>query len=142
MYLCPMVSLAVVRTALRYGLVGFGVALLSTAQLQALLAERLQRARIAQLGPEVLFQVRLAELALDRLPPAALARLSGLSLRVGALPPTSTNRALAAEGKLLRQELCRELRPCPAVLPAALPQRGVWVQLLAPLERWETLGAR
>ena len=86
MYLCPMVSLAVVRTALRYGLVGFGVALLSTAQLQALLAERLQRARIAQLGPEVLFQVRLAELALDRLPPAALARLSGLPLRIGALP--------------------------------------------------------
>ena len=134
MYLCPMVSLAVVRTALRYGLVGFGVALLSTAQLQALLAERLQRARIAQLGPEVLFQVRLAELALDRLPPAALARLSGLSLRVGALPPTSNNPALAAEGRLLRQELCRELRPCPAVLPAALPRRGVWVQLLAPLE--------
>jgi len=129
-----MASLAVVSTALRYGLVGLGVALLSTAQLQALLAERLQRARITQLGPEVLFQVRLAELALDRLPPAALARLSGLSLRVGALPPTSNNPALAAEGRLLRQELCRELRPCPTVLPAALPQRGVWVQLLAPLE--------
>ena len=129
-----MVNLAAVRTALRYGLVGLGVALLSTAQLQALLAERLQRARIAQLGPEVLFQVRLAELALDRLPPATLARLSGLSLRVGALPPTSTNSALAAEGRLLRQQLCRELRPCPTVLPAELPHRGVWVQLLAPLE--------
>ena len=115
-----MASPAAVSTALRYGLVGIWVALLSTAQLQALLAERLQRARIAQLGPEVLFQVRLAELALDRLPPAALARLSGLSLRVGALPPTSNNPALAAEGRLLRQELCRELRPCPTVLPAAL----------------------
>ena len=84
MYLCPMVNLA----AVRYGLVGLGVALLSTLQLQLLLAERLQRYRITQQGPEVLFQLRLAELALDRLPPARLARLSGLPLRVGAKPPS------------------------------------------------------
>lgn len=129
-----MASLVAVRAALRYGLAGLGVALLSTVQLQWLLAERLQRDRITQLGPEVLFQVRLGELALDRLPPAALARLSGLPLRVGAVPPIRADRVLAAQGELLRQELCRELRPCPTVLPAAGPRRGVWVQLLAPLE--------
>ena len=83
-----MASLAAARSALLYGLAGLGVALLSTAQLQLLLAERLERARISQLGPEVLFQVRLSELALGRLPPATLARLSGLPLRVGELPPS------------------------------------------------------
>ena len=129
-----MASLAAARAALRYGLVGLGLALLSTAQLQLLLADRLQRDRIAQLGPEVLFQVRLGELALDRLPPAALARLSGLPLRVGAAPPVRRDRVLARQAALLRQELCRALQPCPDVLPADTEQRGVWVELLAPLE--------
>ena len=130
MYLCPMVNLA----AVRYGLVGLGVALLSTLQLQLLLAERLQRDRITQQGPEVLFQLRLAELALDRLPPARLARLSGLPLRVGAKPPRRSDRALEVQAQLLRQELCASLNPCPSVLPALAPQRGVWVQLLSPLD--------
>ena len=130
MYLCPMVNLA----AVRYGLVGLGVALLSTLQLQLLLAERLQRDRITQQGPEVLFQLRLAELALDRLPPARLARLSGLPLRVGSQPPRRSDRALEVQAQLLRQELCASLNPCPSVLPALAPQRGVWVQLLSPLD--------
>ena len=125
-----MVNLA----AVRYGLVGLGVALLSTLQLQLLLAERLQRDRITQQGPEVLFQLRLAELALDRLPPARLARLSGLPLRVGAKPPSRSERALEVQAQLLRQELCASLNPCPSVLPAFAPQRGVWVQLLSPLD--------
>ena len=125
-----MVNLA----AVRYGLVGLGVALLSTLQLQLLLAERLQRDRITQQGPEVLFQLRLAELALDRLPPARLARLSGLPLRVGAKPPRRSDRALEVQAQLLRQELCASLNPCPSVLPALAPQRGVWVQLLSPLD--------
>lgn len=129
-----MASLAAVRAALRYGLVGGAVALLCTAQLQLLLAERLQRARIGQLGQEVLFQVRLGELALDRLPPTALARLSGLPLRVGARPPSDGQAALSEEGRLLRRELCRTLDPCPRVLAAAGRPRGVWVELLAPLE--------
>lgn len=129
-----MVSLAAAKTGLRYGLVGLGVALLGTLQLQLLLAERLQRERITQLGPEVLFQVRLAELALDRLPPQLLARLSGLPLRVGPAPPRTDDRLLARQGALLRAVLCRELEPCPQVWPAAGPQRGVWVELLAPLE--------
>ncbi len=131
-----MVSLAAARSTLLYGLAGVGVALLSTAQLQLLLAERLERARISQLGSEVLFQVRLSELALGRLPPTTLARLSGLPLRVGELPAAAGrgDRSLEAQATLLRQELCRSLQPCPQVLPAGGPQRGVWVQLLAPLE--------
>lgn len=134
-----MASLAAAKAALLYGLAGLGVALLSTAQLQLLLAERLERARISQLGPQVLFQVRLSELALGRLPPEALARLSGLPLRVGERPPggpgsASGDRSLRAQARLLRQELCRSLQPCPEVLPANGPRRGVWVQLLAPLE--------
>ena len=96
MSLFPMASLAAVRAALRYGLAGLGVTLVSTVQLQLLLAERLQRDRITQLGPEVLFQVRLGELALDRLPPGVLARRSGLPLRVGAEPPTRADPGLAA----------------------------------------------
>ncbi|MCP9888085.1 histidine kinase [Cyanobium sp. ATX 6A2] len=129
-----MASLAAVRSALRYGLPGLGVALLASVQLQVLLAERLQRDRIAQQGPEVLFQLRLAELALDRLPPAKLARLSGLPLRVGATPPTRRDRALEDQAALLRQELCPGAEPCPTVLPAAGPLRGVWVEVLAPLD--------
>lgn len=129
-----MANLAAARASLGYGLAGLVVAGLSTVQLQALLAERLQGQRVAQLGPEVLFQVRLGELALDRLPPRALARLSGLPLRVGSSPPSRHDPGLARQGRLLRQVLCRELAPCPRVLPADGPQRGVWVELLAPLE--------
>ena len=70
----------------RYALVGAGVSALVLALLQTLLAQRLERAQIAQMGPEVAFNLRLAELALDRLPPEALARLSGLPLRVGERP--------------------------------------------------------
>ena len=125
-----MASLA----AVKYGLAGLGVALVSTAQLQLLLAERLQRDRIAQQGPEVLFQLRLAELALDRLPPSRLAQLSGLPLRVGADPPTGPDRLLEGQAEVLRQQLCPALTPCPAVLPAAGERRGVWVEVLAPLD--------
>ncbi len=125
-----MASPAAVRTAL----VGAGVSVLSLALLQALLAQRLERAQILQLGPEVAFNLRLGELALDRLPPAALARLSGLPLRVGAHPPLSRDGRLQRQARQLQQELCREISPCPPVLPAAAARPGVWVELLSPLE--------
>ena len=120
--------------AVRYVLVGAGVSVLSLALLQALLAQRLERAQILQLGPEVAFNLRLGELALDRLPPAALARLSGLPLRVGAHPPLSRDGRLQRQARQLQQELCREITPCPPVLPAAAARPGVWVELLSPLE--------
>jgi len=120
--------------AVRYVLVGAGVSALSLALLQALLAQRLERAQIIQLGPEVAFNLRLGELALDRLPPAALSRLSGLPLRVGANPPISADRRLQRQARQLQQELCREIAPCPPVLPAAGERPGAWVELLSPLE--------
>jgi len=120
--------------AVRYALVGAGVSALSLALLQALLAQRLERAQIIQLGPEVAFNLRLGELALDRLPPAALSRLSGLPLRVGANPPLSGDRRLQRQARQLQQELCREIAPCPPVLPAGGERPGVWVELLSPLE--------
>jgi two-component system osmolarity sensor histidine kinase EnvZ len=120
--------------AVRYALVGAGVSAFSLALLQALLAQRLERAQILQLGPEVAFNLRLGELALDRLPPAALARLSGLPLRVGANPPLSRDGRLQRQARQLQQELCREIAPCPPVLPAAAARPGVWVELLSPLE--------
>lgn len=120
--------------AVRYALVGAGVSALSLALLQTLLAQRLERAQIIQLGPEVAFNLRLGELALDRLPPAALARLSGLPLRVGADPPVSRDARLQRQARQLQQELCREIKPCPPVLPAETTRPGAWVELLSPLE--------
>ena len=120
--------------AVRYALVGAGVSALSLALLQTLLAQRLERAQIIQLGPEVAFNLRLGELALDRLPPAALSRLSGLPLRVGANPPLSRDGLLQRQARQLQQELCREIKPCPPVLPSAGERPGVWVELLSPLE--------
>jgi two-component system osmolarity sensor histidine kinase EnvZ len=120
--------------AVRYVLVGAGVSALGLLVLQALLAQRLERAQIIQLGPEVAFNLRLGELALDRLPPAALSRLSGLPLRVGANPPLSSDRRLQRQARQLQQELCRELASCPPVLPAGGERPGVWVELLSPLE--------
>ena len=118
----------------RYALVGAGVSALVLALLQTLLAQRLESAQIAQMGPEVAFNLRLAELALDRLPPEALARLSGLPLRVGERPPVSPNGRLRRHADQLRRQLCIRLDPCPPVLPAFAPVPGLWVQVLSPLE--------
>ena len=118
----------------RYALVGAGISALALALLQTLLAQRLERAQIAQMGPEVAFNLRLAELALDRLPPEALARLSGLPLRVGERPPVSADGGLLRQAEQLRRHLCRRLDPCPPVLPAAARVPGLWVEVLSPLE--------
>ncbi|MFZ9216305.1 MAG: ATP-binding protein [Vulcanococcus sp.] len=126
----PMANPAPVK----YALVGAGISALALALLQTLLAQRLERAQIAQMGPEVAFNLRLGELALDRLPPQALARLSGLPLRVGTTPPVSADGGLRRQAQQLQQELCRRLKPCPPVLPAAAPTPGLWVELLSPLE--------
>ncbi len=118
----------------KYALAGAGLSALCLAVLQTLLAQRLERAQISQMGPEVAFNLRLGELALDRLPPQALSRLSGLPLRVGASPPVSDDGRLSRQAQQLQQELCRRLKPCPPVLPAAAATPGLWVELLSPLE--------
>ncbi|MFM7674598.1 MAG: sensor histidine kinase [Synechococcus sp.] len=102
--------------------------------LQLLLARRLERAQIAQLGQEVAFNLRLGEIALERLPPAAVARLTGLPLRVGPEPQASGDLRLRRQALRLRQELCERLMECPLVVPADLEARGVWVEVLSPLE--------
>jgi two-component system osmolarity sensor histidine kinase EnvZ len=118
----------------KYVLTGAGISAFCLAVLQSLLAQRLERAQIAQMGPEVAFNLRLGELALDRLPPQALARLSGLPLRVGPFPPVSRDGRLQRQARLLQQELCQRVRPCPPVLPAQSATPGLWVELLSPLE--------
>jgi two-component system osmolarity sensor histidine kinase EnvZ len=60
--------------------------------------------------------------------------LSGLPLRVGANPPLSSDRRLQRQAQQLQQELCREIAPCPPVLPAGGERPGAWVELLSPLE--------
>ena len=50
----------------KYVLAGAGISALGLVVLQSLLAQRLERAQIAQMGPEVAFNLRLGELALDR----------------------------------------------------------------------------
>ncbi|MFM8936294.1 MAG: ATP-binding protein [Vulcanococcus sp.] len=122
------------RAAVRSALVGAGVSALCLALLQTLLAQRLERAQIAQMGPEVAFNLRLAELALDRLPPAALARLSGLPLLVVDRPPRGTDPRLRRQAAQLHADLCQRLDPCPPVLPAAVEVPALWVGVLSPLE--------
>ena len=95
----------------RYALLGAGISALALALLQTLLAQRLERAQIAQMGPEVAFNLRLAELALDRLPPQALARLSGLPLLIGERPPVSSDGRLRRQADQLRGDLCQRLDP-------------------------------
>jgi len=118
----------------KYALAGAGLSGFCLVVLQTLLAQRLERAQITQMGPEVAFNLRLGELALDRLPPQALSRLSGLPLRVGSRPPVSDDGRLRRQAEQLQTELCRRLKPCPPVLPAAAATPGLWVELLSPLE--------
>ncbi|MEA5424852.1 ATP-binding protein [Synechococcus sp. CCY9202] len=119
---------------LRFLLVAAAGFSLSLVLLQLLLARRLERAQIAQLGQEVAFNLRLGELALERLPPSAVAQLTGLPLRVGPQPLPTGDRRLYRQAGRLRLELCERLNSCPTVVPAGLEARGVWVELLSPLE--------
>ena len=119
----------------KYVLAGAGISALGLVVLQSLLAQRLERAQIAQMGPEVAFNLRLGELALDRLPPQALARLSGLPLRVGPFPPVSRDGRLQRQALLLQQELCQRVRPCPPVLPADSDTPGLWLSCCRPSSR-------
>ncbi|MCP9791253.1 sensor histidine kinase [Vulcanococcus limneticus] len=133
-----MASPAAARAALlrlvRYLLLGTAGSALALVLLQGLLARRLERAQITQMGGEVSFNLRLAELALERLPPSAVSRLSGLPLRVGGRPASGSDPRLALQTRRLQQELCRQLAHCPQLLPAAGEPRGAWVELFSPLE--------
>ena len=130
--------------ALGYGLMALGLGALALALLQLLVGRRLVEQRQQQLGADVATKVLLAEVALERFTPAALAEIGGLRLAVGADPePLASGRgpggALLSTGgpdPLLRRQaldlqrqLCLRLGPCPMVRPARQGPRGMWVRM-------------
>ena len=113
-----------------YGGVGLVSAGLTLVGLQSLLADRLERAAMANLANATSFSLRLADLALERFPREAVAEISGLTL--AATPPTQprgTDPLLERQSAGLQAELCRQLETCLPVLPSQAPYRGVWVEL-------------
>lgn len=115
---------------LGYGAVGLGSTALVLALMQTLLARPLERNRLEQRAGEVVQTVRLLGLALESLPPEGVLQLSGLPLRLQP-PPAAPS---LAEQVTLQRLLCRELKPCPVLLPARTPVRGVWLALATSLE--------
>ena len=103
--------------------------------LQLLLGQRLDRARMVQLGRDLASNVRLSEVALEQFPPSVVAQLSGLRLISGRQPAATGGAVLDNRARELRLELCRRLQHCPEVSPTLSPNQGVWVELLNPLER-------
>ena len=75
-----------------YGGVGLVSAGLTLVGLQSLLADRLERAAMANLANATSFSLRLADLALERFPREAVAEISGLTL--AATPPPQPERPI------------------------------------------------
>ena len=130
--------------ALAYGLMALGLGALVLALLQLLVGRRLVEQRQQQLGADVATKVLLAEVALERFTPAALAEIGGLRLAVGADPePVASGRdpggallsssgpdpLLRRQALDLQRQLCLRLGPCPMVRPAGQGPRGVWVRM-------------
>jgi two-component system osmolarity sensor histidine kinase EnvZ len=98
--------------------------------LQVLLGQRLERVQMQQIGRNLAGIIRLSEITLERFPPAMVAQLSGLRL--------STNSQAKNHGRRdreLRLELCKRLRHCPEVRLSKDKERGVWVELLSPIDQ-------
>jgi two-component system osmolarity sensor histidine kinase EnvZ len=132
-----------VRTELRrllgYGAVAAGLTASSLLLMQLLVGSRLEQAQIEQLGSELASSLVLGEVALERFSPAALARISGLPLAVGAVPAGSVPleraaRPLRGRADRLQRQLCRRLGACPVLRAAAQDPPGVWVEMASPLE--------
>lgn len=126
--------------SLAYLLAGAGVAAFSLLLLQLLLGRRLAQQQLVQTGSEVAANVVLGEVALERFSPEVLGQISGMQLVVGqqpepgAMPRLRGDRRLRWQTLRLQTELCHRLGRCPAVRPASLPRRGVWVEMASPLE--------
>lgn len=108
---------------------------LSLALMQLLLGRRLERAQIQQLGRDLASGILLSEVALERFPPSVVSQLGNLRLASGPLAPSAVPEAQQQQSRELRLELCRRLNHCPLVLPTSRPDRGVWVELLSPLDQ-------
>ena len=128
---------------LGYLLAGTGAAAFSLLLLQLLVGRRLAQQQLVQTGSETAANVVLGEVALERFSPEVLGRISGMQLVEGQRPEPALTAAEAGRGdrrlrwqtQRMQAELCRRLERCPAVLPAASPRRGVWVEMASPLER-------
>ena len=106
--------------------------------LQALFGRQLERIQTLQLGRDLALNIRLAELTLERYPPALISELTGLELQVSERPaaPGRETQASAQRRQELRQVLCSRLSYC-RVLRAAPSRAGtpeVWIELFSPLE--------
>ncbi|MCT0208788.1 HAMP domain-containing sensor histidine kinase [Synechococcus sp. CS-1332] len=125
---------------LAYLLAGTGAAALSLLLLHLLVGRRLAQQLLIQTGSEVASNLVLGEVALERFSPEVLGQISGLPLVISRLPEPAAfelarrDRLLRWQTQRLQAELCRRLGRCPAVRPASLPRRGVWVEMASPLE--------
>lgn len=106
--------------------------------LRAILGSSLEQGQIRQARETLSRTIILSELALESYPPAAVSRLSGLSLVVNHSPVPerqAIDGGLAKQAASLRQRLCQPLGRCPEVLAINRPQRGVWIRLQSSLEQ-------
>jgi two-component system osmolarity sensor histidine kinase EnvZ len=120
---------------LAYGGAGLISAGLTLVGLQSLLADRLERAALANQASATGFNLRLVALALERFPRETVAEISGLTL--AATPPPEVSGAdplLKRQSAGLQAELCRQLASCLPVQPSHSPGRGVWVALPSSLD--------
>ncbi|QEY31858.1 two-component sensor histidine kinase [Synechococcus sp. RSCCF101] len=120
-----------------------GSSLASLLVFQQVFAQQIERLQTAQLGRGLALTVRLSELALERFPPPLVSELTGLRLIVQPVPggmarsilnPRAGPASLRRQGLALQGELCRRLSHCPAIQMAQGPERGVWIELISPLE--------
>lgn len=106
---------------------------------RTLLDNKLDNDRLEQAARNLPSTIALSELALERYPPQAVARLNGTRLLFGhdLGQPVASDRAdarLQAQGRRLATRLCHSLGACHAVLAVARPSRGLWIALQSPLE--------
>lgn len=115
---------------LAYGAVALATGAATAAVLQGLLASRLEWAATRRLAAETALSLRLADVALERLPREAVAEQSGLVLapRPAAMG-TEWPAGVRRQGQLLERELCHQLGACPTVSRQGLPLPGLWVEL-------------
>jgi two-component system osmolarity sensor histidine kinase EnvZ len=125
---------------LAYLVAGTGAAALSLLLLHLLVGRRLAQQQLIQTGSEVASNLVMGEVALERFSPEVLGQISGMQLVVGSRPESAAlaldrgDRRLLWQTKRLQAELCRRLGHCPAVRPASMPRRGVWVEMGSPFE--------
>jgi two-component system osmolarity sensor histidine kinase EnvZ len=131
-----------IQRLLVYGGAGLLSAGLTLVGLQSLLADRLERAALANQVSATSFNLRLVALALERFPREAVAEISGLTLAATPPPEASgidpllsgIDPLLKRQSDGLQAELCRQLASCLPVQPSHSPSRGVWVALPSSLD--------